>query len=140
MQSIQEGEALRGSQVVDDPHPGPTDQRRQGVCDLGLGPGSIVELAVGPEQRQRRLGMLPSRLDRLVVIEALDHLGPGATGFAGLNRARNPPASGSLELILGLLKSLPVPLHLVPVDGQGLLGLMLGVEDVRVEARGAWPC
>ena len=42
-----------------------------------------------------------------------------------------------MELILGLLKSLPVPLHLVPVDGQGLLGLMLGVEDVQGRSQGS---
>src|SRR5271157_603743 len=135
--SVQEREALRGSQVVDDPYPGPTYQARQGGCDLSLGPGSIVELAVGPEHRQRRCGLLPSRLDRLVASEALDHLGPGATRLAGGRPGVDPRSSGSSELILGLLKSLPVPLHGVPVDAQGLLGLVLGVEDVQGRSQGS---
>src|SRR5271157_5577950 len=135
--SVQEREALRGSQVVADPYPGPTYQARQGCCDLSLGPGSIVELAVGPEHRQRRCGLLPSRLDRLVASEALDHLGPGATRLAGRRTGGDPRSSGSSELILGLLKSLPVPLHLVPVDGQGLSGLFLSVEDVQGRSQGS---
>ncbi len=134
---VQEREARRGSQVVDDPYPGPTCQRRQGRCDLGLGPGSIVELAVGPEHRQRQCGMLPSRLDRLVASEALDHLDPGATRLAGGRPGVDPRSSGSSELILGLIKGLPVPLHGVPVDGQGLPGLMLGVEDVQGRSQGS---
>ena len=81
-------------------------------------------------------GLLPSRLDRLVVSEALDHLGPGATRRAGRRPGVDPRSSGSSELILGLIKGLPVPLHGVPVDGQGLPGLMLGVEGVQGRVQG----
>ena len=48
----------------------------------------------------------------------------------------DPRSSGSSELILGLIKGLPVPLHGVPVDGQGLPGLMLGVEGVQGRVQG----
>ena len=49
----------------------------------------------------------------------------------------DPRSSGSSQLILGLIKGLPVPLHGVPVDGQGLPGLMLGVEGVQGRSQGS---
>ena len=91
----------------------------------------------GREHRQRQCGMLPSRLDRLVASEALDHLDPrGTKRLSGGRPGVDPRSSGSSELILGLIKGLPVPLHGVPVDGQGLPGLMLGVEDVQGRSQG----
>jgi hypothetical protein len=40
--------------------------------DLGMGPRSVVEPAVGPKHSQGDFGLLPSGLDRFVGVEALD--------------------------------------------------------------------
>ena len=44
---VQEREALWGLKVVANCRPGPTHQPRQGGRDLGFGPGSVVESAIG---------------------------------------------------------------------------------------------
>ena len=82
--------------------------------------------------------MLPARFDRLVPLEAASTaFGPGALALArhapGIHALAAGPCSTRRLGRLGL----PDPLHPVPVDGQGLAGLVRRVEHVQARSPGA---